>query len=239
MASDLRSPRQWTAQVVVGILIVVFGLLLTAGNLGWVDRRQVLGLLRFWPLAISVAGVSRLLNADSRSDRIFSGILIFVGVWLTAEQVYAFRIHLFQWWPLLLVLGGVWLISRAWDRETSTAPGAVDSGGPDSGGSEFALWSGVKRRVASPAFRRADLTAVMGGIEMDLRPASTATGDAVIDVFVMWGGIEITVPPDWAVVNHILPIMGGVVDKSTGTQAAAHRLHLRGVVLMGGIEIKT
>ena len=58
----------------------------------------------------------------------------------------------------------------------------------------------------------------MGGIEMDLRPASTATGDAVIDVFVMWGGIEITVPPDWAVVNHILPIMGGVVDKSTWEQ---------------------
>jgi Cell wall-active antibiotics response 4TMS YvqF len=234
MAFDLRSPRQWTAQVVVGVLIVVFGLLLTAGNLGWVDRRQVLGLLHFWPLAISAAGVSRLLAADSRSDRIFSGILIFVGVWLTAEEVYAFRIHIFQWWPLLLVLGGVWLISRSWDREMPLAPGASDSSG-----SEFALWSGVKRRVASPMFTRADLTAVMGGIEMDLRPASTATGDAVIDVFVMWGGIEITVPPDWAVVNHIVPIMGGVVDKSTGTQAAAHRLHLRGVVLMGGIEIKT
>ena len=55
----------------------------------------------------------------------------------------------------------------------------------------------------------------------------------------MWGGIEITVPPDWAVDNHIVPIMGGVVDKSTGTQAATHRLHLRGVVLMGGVEIKT
>src|SRR5438874_13057875 len=84
MASDLRSPRQWTAQVVAGVVIVVFGLLLTAGNLGWVDRRQVLGLLHFWPLAISAVGVSRLLAADARSDRIFSGILIFVGVWLTA-----------------------------------------------------------------------------------------------------------------------------------------------------------
>ena len=136
---------------------------------------------------------------------------------------------------MLLVLGGVWLIARAWDggRETP-APNVGDAGG-----SEFAFWSGVKRRVASPAFRRADLTAVMGGIEMDLRPAATATGDAVIDVFVMWGGIEITVPPDWAVSNRIVPLMGGIVDKSTGTQEAKHRLHLRGFVLMGGVEIKT
>jgi hypothetical protein len=235
MVTDLRPPRRLTAQVVVGLLVVLFGLLLTAGNLGWVDRRQVLGLIRYWPLAISAIGVSKLLSADVRSSRVFAGTLIFFGLWLTAGQVYTFRVHVFQWWPLLLVLGGVWLIARAWDREREVPA----LGARDAGGSEFAFWSGVKRRVASADFKRADLTAVMGGIEMDLRQASTASGDAVIDVFAMWGGIEITVPPDWAIINHIVPIMGGVVDKSTGTQAAAHRLHLHGVVLMGGVEIKT
>lgn len=233
MAADQRSPRPFTPQVLVGLLIVVFGLLLTAGNLGWVDRQQVLGLIRYWPLVISAIGVMQLVAAESRSNRVFAGILIFVGLWLTAEQVYAFRIHFFQWWPLLLVLAGGWLISRAWDRETAPPNTA------DFGGSEFAFWSGIKRRVASSSFKRADLTAIMGGIEIDLRQASTATGDAVIDLFVLWGGIELTVPPDWAVDNHIVPIMGGVEDKSTGTQAARHRLHLRGVVLMGGVEIKT
>lgn len=233
MSADPRPLRQFTPQVVVGMLVVAFGLLLTAGNLGWIDRHQVLGLLRYWPLVISAIGAMQLLSADSRSNRTFAAVLIFIGLWLTAEQAYAFRIHFFQWWPLLLVLGGGWLISRAWDPETPS-PNT-----PDAGGSEFAFWSGAKRRVASASFKRADLTAVMGGIEMDLRQASTATGDAVIDVFVMWGGIEITVPPDWAVDSHIVPVMGGVVDKSTGTQASVHRLHLRGVVLMGGVEVKT
>ena len=50
-------------------------------------------------------------------------------------------------------------------------------------------------------FRRADLTAIMGGVEVDLRGASTGQ-EAVIDVFAWWGGIEITVPPDWAVSNR-------------------------------------
>ena len=105
--------------------------------------------------------------------------------------------------------------------------------------SEVAVWAGKQRRVAESSFRRADLTAIMGGVELDLRAAGTASGEAVIDVFVMWGGIEIWVPPGWAVVNKVGVLMGGVEDKSTGTQDARHRLIVRGFVVMGGMEIKT
>jgi predicted membrane protein len=105
--------------------------------------------------------------------------------------------------------------------------------------SEVAVWAGKQRRIAEPSFRRADLTAIMGGVELDLRAAGTASGEAVIDVFVMWGGIEIWVPPNWAVVNKVGVLMGGVEDKSTGTQDARHRLIVRGFVVMGGMEIKT
>jgi predicted membrane protein len=80
----------------------------------------------------------------------------------------------------------------------------------------------------------------MGGVELDLRGASTPSGqDAIIDVFVWWGGVEITVPPDWAVSNQVVAIMGGADDSSTGTQDATNRLIVRGFVIMGGVEIKT
>jgi hypothetical protein len=105
--------------------------------------------------------------------------------------------------------------------------------------SEVAVWAGKQRRVSVPTFRRGDLTAIMGGVELDLRAAGTATGEAIIDVFVMWGGVEIWVPPEWAVVNNGGVLMGGVEDKSTGTQDARHRLIVRGFVVMGGLEIKT
>ena len=58
-------------------------------------------------------------------------------------------------------------------------------------------------------------------------------------MFVLWGGIEITVPPDWASRTSVTPIMGGVEDKSTGTQAARTSPDLRGFVIMGGMSIKT
>jgi hypothetical protein len=217
-----------TPQIVVGLLIIVWGLLLTGSNLGWLPSE-----VGFWPLAIVALGVAKIVLATCRSSRVFGGILVLAGLWITAEQMYDVRLHFWQWWPLLLVAGGVMLIARAWEHRAPVPEVAAD------GGAEIAFWSGVERRVSSPDFRRADLTAIMGGIELDLRGASTATGTAVVDVFALMGGIEITVPTDWVVVNQILPILGGVEDKSTGTQASQHRLILRGFVLMGGVEIKT
>jgi hypothetical protein len=233
VAGPERSGVRLTPQVVVGVLIIAWGLLLTGSNLGWLPSDLVRHLMRFWPLAIVVLGVAKIASATCRSSRVVGGILVFAGAWITAERVYGIRVHFWQWWPLLLVAGGVVLIARAWE---SRAPVPEISG---DGGVEMAFWSGVERRVSSPDFRRADLTAIMGGIELDLRGASTATGTAVVDVFALMGGIEITVPTDWAVVNQIMPILGGVEDRSTGTQASQHRLILRGFVLMGGVEIKT
>jgi predicted membrane protein len=102
-----------------------------------------------------------------------------------------------------------------------------------------AIMGGVTRGNNSPSFRRADLLTIMGGLEIDLRKAAI-NGEAVIDLFVMWGGIEIRVPHDWTVTSHVVPLMGGVEDKTRPPQTAhaQHSLVLRGVALMGGVEIK-
>jgi predicted membrane protein len=78
----------------------------------------------------------------------------------------------------------------------------------------------------------------MGGIQIDFRQAAI-NGEGVIDLFVLMGGVEIKVPPDWVVSNQAIAVMGGAVDKSTGAADSRHRLVLRGFVLMGGVEVKT
>jgi hypothetical protein len=47
------------------------------------------------------------------------------------------------------------------------------------------------------------------------------------------------VPPDWEVVNEISALLGGVDDKSAHTPPFRHRLVLRGIVVMGGVEVKS
>jgi predicted membrane protein len=78
----------------------------------------------------------------------------------------------------------------------------------------------------------------MGGVMLDLRKARM-TGEAVLDVFAMWGGVELQVPESWAVDVRVTPLLGGVEDRTRpATDPSAPRLVLRGTVLMGGVEIK-
>lgn len=223
-----------TPQAVLGLLIVALGLILTADNLGWVDADQI---LKFWPLILTVVGVTKLLQTDTTSGRVFGGGLVLLGLGMTIDEVWHVNIDIQRWWPLALVIVGAFIVYRAARGDTrggSAAPAAADTDL-----SEFAFWSGKVRKNASAAFRRADLTAIMGGVELDLRGATTQGQAAIIDVFVWWGGVEITVPPDWAVDNQVMVVMGGADDSSSGTQDSTNRLIVRGFCIMGGVDITT
>ena len=46
-------------------------------------------------------------------------------------------------------------------------------------------------------------------------------------------------PDNWTVIGKVNPIMGGFEDLTRAPQTATtHRLTVRGMVLMGGVEIK-
>ncbi len=228
MSGEDRPLLGATPQAVLGVLVILAGILLTAGNMGWTDARTILA---YWPLGLVVLGATMYLRAADPSARLTAVIVVVAGLWLTGGRVFGYRATIGQVWPLLLITVGAALIMRARRREPLVAStGQVIS--------DFAFWSGAERRVTSAAFRKADFTAVMGGLDVDFREAAIS-GEAVIDVFIIWGGIQIRVPPDWSVSNQVVTIMGGASDKSTGTRESKHRLVIRGFVLMGGIEVKT
>ena len=127
---------------------------------------------------------------------------------------------------------------------TSTGqPGGFAPGAPNSGetvhASLFSVLSGSKRRWGKSVFRGAEATAFMGGCELDLREALMSAGElAVVDVFVIMGGVNIFVPPNWTVSLEVLPLLGGVHDKTRSVPSnPAQHLLVRGTVVMGGVEI--
>jgi hypothetical protein len=126
--------------------------------------------------------------------------------------------------------------------DAATAGASAGSGGYAAAGSTvsaFAALGGVRRRCVSQDFKGGDLNAIMGGCELDLRQASIASGEAVIDVFAMWGGVDIQVPEDWTVVVEGVPILGAFVDKTRHVGASGTKvLVIRGTAIMGGVEVK-
>jgi predicted membrane protein len=103
----------------------------------------------------------------------------------------------------------------------------------------FAILSGSELRPMSRPFRGADLTALLGGVKLDLTSARMDGDSARIDVIAFCGGIEIYVPPDWTVTSKVATLLGGFTDKRRPTTTAPTKtLILDGFAVMGGIEVK-
>jgi len=161
-------------------------------------------------------------------------------------------------WPLIFVFVGGMLLWRAARRRApgdsaaerafagareglaasrSRRTGPIDAG---SALNEFAFMGGGERVVRSQEFQGGEVSAILGGFEIDLRGAGIAGDSATIEVFAFWGGIELRVPDDWDVAVHATPILGAVVSsaKSGIGKVPTKTLVIRGSVIMGGVEVK-
>ncbi len=105
----------------------------------------------------------------------------------------------------------------------------------------LAIMGGVERKGAWIPPRRMTVAAVMGGAELDFREATF--GAEVTDVWVVaiMGGVEIIVPPGIRTdLKGVIPIMGGSGSDapSAGLPPDAPTVRVRGLALMGGLEVK-
>ncbi len=114
---------------------------------------------------------------------------------------------------------------------------------PGEGGSRVsvAVLSGVERRgswrvpVSSTAF------AFMGSVALDLRTAVLSGQVTTITAVAIMGGIEVIVPPGIRVESSGFGFMGGWDNRASDDRLApdAPVLRVRGLALMGGVEIRT
>lgn len=225
-----------TGRIVFGLVVIALGVLFTLDNLGVLEAGEI---LRWWPALLLAYGISRLAGRHGRQRPVAGIVFTLLGA-LLLLRVAGFPVpDPWTLWPVLLVAAGLSMVVGA-SRRTRGAGGPVPPGADDdSTFSTFVMWSGIERKVGSPDFRGGDATAIMGGAEIDLRNAKMPGGRAVVDLMVLWGGVELFVPTDWKVTVEALPLLAGVED-ATRAPAGETRGHLvvKGLVLMGGVEIK-
>lgn len=226
-----------TPQFVLGLCIIALGLLFTLDNLSLIDAREY---LRFWPAIFIFVGLLKFFQPGGTAGRVFGFALALLGTLMILSRLHMIYFSIWSLWPVFIILFGFSLVRGAMMRQR-----AIDAGAPDKPKDSdsfirgMAFMGGVVRNNDSQNFQGGELTAVMGGCEIDLRRASIANGEAQIEIFAFWGGVEIKVPEDWTVTNKVIPIMGGVEDKSVPPKGGtAKRLVLTGYAIMGGAEIK-
>lgn len=235
----------------IALLLIVLGtlFLLDTTNAFGVDV-DILG--TYWPALLIVLGLWGLVRQGTPRLRVGSGgrqftlwpiILLAVGVVFLLTNLSVWDLDIGQLWPVILVIVGLVLLlnwrgrprSRRRDRRQ-------DSPGREAinGGWEVShVFSGGQEEITSQEFSGGEVSAVFGGVELDLHGAGLAEGKATIDATAIFGGIKLRVPQDWRVNIQTTTIFGGTETKhrQPGLEESTGELTITGTVVFGGIEV--
>lgn len=103
-----------------------------------------------------------------------------------------------------------------------------------------AVFAGRDIRVDNSGFYGANLSAIFGGIDLNLKNAIIRR-NVTIEVRAVFGGIDIVLPSNVRVVVDVTPILGGV-ENGTRTPLGADEntptVYIKGTCLFGGVEVK-
>jgi hypothetical protein len=103
----------------------------------------------------------------------------------------------------------------------------------------FALLGGSTRRGSWEPAAVVDCTAILGGIQLDLREADLIEGTTTLRCLALWAGIEIVVPPDVDVDADGTGILGGFdhVDHRA-PEGDVPLVRIEGTAVMGGVSVR-
>ncbi|WP_423999965.1 LiaF transmembrane domain-containing protein [Haloarcula salina] len=217
-----------TAQTLLGGIVVLIGLALLGRSTGLFDLGA---LFVYVPSLFVLLGLYALVTGGLRNLVGPLLVILVAGAWqLVALGVLAAR-DVLQFWPLLIVLFGLSLLLgqyRARARADQSDHVLL-----------FAFFGGSERRVTADAFRSADLTALFGGVELDLRDAGIADAPAHVSTTTIFGGTEIRVPREWNVRIDVLPLFGAAEDSRPRSEESHEDVDLvvTGFVAFGGLEL--
>ena len=213
-------------RTIAGAAIIGVGVLALLNSLNVVSIGEVFQ--DWWPIAIIVAGILFFMN-DPRNF-IWPLILVTVGSLLQLRELDIISVNPWQlFWPLVIIAVGIsTLVNRSHTHRGVNKKDLDDI---------TALLAGSSTKNESKNYKGGKVSAILGGIEIDLREAEIKE-DATLNVLTVLGGVDIKVPEGWEVKSTITPIAGGVEVKTKPAGKKAPVLTIVGDVVLGGVEIK-
>ncbi|MDR0969962.1 MAG: cell wall-active antibiotics response protein [Lentimicrobiaceae bacterium] len=108
---------------------------------------------------------------------------------------------------------------------------------------ETVVFSGKTIKLFSDRFLGGKLTAIFGGININMHHVKLASGGIILDNTAIFGGITLIVPDDWTVKSEVTSIFGGYDDSRVikgGTSPNHDKiLIIKGFAFFGGIDLKS
>lgn len=193
-----------------------------------------------WQMCVMLIGVYALYRSPIKGF-----ILIGIGSYFILPLTgYTQPIPIEKLWPLFIILIGlIVLFGSGFKKKNKKKPVmTTTSTSTDETFHISAIMGGNTKQINSYDFKGGSITAVMGGIELDLTNCYLSKEGCIIDLNVVMGGISLKVSREWNIQSEIMPIMSGIEDEDRYSNNVhidpAATVILRGTLVMGGIEIK-
>lgn len=241
---EFKNKSGSSSRFVFGFLLVALGLAFLLNTFGLYDFGDFFS--TWWPSSLMIIALAQI--ATGRTQWFWSGVLFIAGALLQARNLELLPVGFWSaFWPLVLILAGVSVLVNRGSKKKVSATSGNDAffGGSTQNVTgdrvdRTAIFSGQELRVSTKSFAGGDLTAVFGGIEIDLRDADIEAPNVMLTVSAVFGGIEIRVPPHWQIVVQGTPIFGGIEDKTMripNTTVKGPILLIDVTAVFGGVEI--
>ena len=222
---------------IIGVVLVLAGLFLVMRNTGFFPE-FIDHVIFSWPMLLVAIGLVMTLGASEKT----SGVIVMaVGGFFLIPMIFRETFHAYNmFWPSIFIIVGVIFIAskrKGWNSVTSTA----------TVGDDFIdyvnVFSGGERQIVSENFRGGRISAVFGGMELDLTKAKLANGRNELEIACVFGGATLIVPDDWNISIEVTPVLGGFSDSRKlipgRTVDTTKQLVIKGAVVFGGGEIKS
>lgn len=231
MMRDMK--KNFLVRAFFGVTIVALGGVLLLRNLEIIkfDSWNVFwGTV--WAAGLVLAGLVTIVSSQRLLTRAWGLLLMAAGVSVGLNAYGIIDVSIWKlFWPVVLIAVGLMMV---FSIGSANRKRAEESSTDDN--EKVAIFYGEQSRVRGD-YTGGSLTAVFGGVDLDLRQANIKDG-AIIDVFTFCGGININLPDDVIVKNEVRGVLGGSDDKTMSKPSAKKTIYLKGECVLGGLEIK-
>lgn len=231
---------------ILGLFLIIFGGLFLLDNFNIFYFDFTYHFLNWYTFFVVVG----LLIVTKSKNSLFGWLLFGFGALGIAGRVFDFslRFIISDFWPLLLIGLGLYVILNRRSGGTSTPSDGTNASGFSGSQTnadtidEVSIFYGSKKIITSDNFCGGKVTSIFGGTDLDLTSAKLAEGHQVIDVLSIFGGMQLYTRQDLKIDIKVTSIFGGFADKRIKMQNVvpdqSRTLVLKGLVIFGGGSIK-
>jgi predicted membrane protein len=222
---------------IIGVILVMVGLFLVLRNTGFFPE-FIDHVVFSWPMLLVAIGLVMTLGASEKT----SGVIVMaVGGFFLIPMIFRETFHAYNmFWPsIFIIIGVIFIATKRHGFNSVSSAGVIGDDYID----YVNVFSGGERQVVSENFKGGKISAVFGGMELDLTKAKLAPGRNEIEIACVFGGATFIVPDEWNISIEVTPVLGGFSDSRKlipgRTIDPTRQLVIKGAVVFGGGEIKS